>query len=77
MMEGSNMKNQTAVEWLQKQLSNKIYTSIEDYNIQSKLAFDQAKEMEKQQMIKFANDFLFHDDTDLTAEQYYNETYNK
>jgi hypothetical protein len=33
--------------------------------------------MEKEQMIKFANDFLFHDDTDLTAEQYYNETYGQ
>jgi len=72
-----NNKQVTAVEWLQKQLSNKIYTSIEDYNTQSKLAFEQAKAMEKQNMIKFANDFLFHDDTDLTAEQYYNETYGQ
>ena len=30
--------------------------------------------MEKEQMIKFANDYL-DDDADLTAEQYYNETY--
>ncbi len=30
--------------------------------------------MEKEQIIKFANDYL-DDDADLTAEQYYNETY--
>ena len=30
--------------------------------------------MEKEQMIKFANDYL-DDDADLTAEQYYNETF--
>jgi hypothetical protein len=30
--------------------------------------------MEKEQMIKFSNDYL-DDDADLTAEQYYNETY--
>jgi 7,8-dihydro-6-hydroxymethylpterin-pyrophosphokinase len=63
-------KKQTAVEWLVDELKNEegidfIPTSI----------FNQAKAMEKEQQIKFANDFLFHDNTDLTAEQYYNETY--
>jgi hypothetical protein len=36
--------------------------------------YEQAKEMEKEQIIKFANDYL-DDDADLTAEQYYNETF--
>ena len=69
-------KKQTAVEWLQKQLSNKVYTSIEDYNAQSKLKFEQAKAMEKEQMIKFANDYI-DDDEELTAEQYYNQYYKQ
>jgi hypothetical protein len=67
------MKKQTAVDWLVEQLEQH-HTKID---IKNTVVFQQAKEMEKQQMIKFANDFLFHDDTDLTAEQYYNETYEK
>jgi hypothetical protein len=71
-------KNQTAVEWLQKQLSNKIYTSIEDYNTQSKLAFDQAKAIEKQQIIDayFAGYNYEGGRTEEKAEQYYTETFN-
>jgi len=34
----------------------------------------EAKEIEKAQIIKFANDYL-DDDADLTAEQYYNKTF--
>ena len=43
----------------------------------STIQFDlikEAKAMEKEQIIKFANDYL-DDDVDLTAEQYYQETY--
>ena len=36
--------------------------------------YQQAKQMEREQMIKFANDYI-DDDEELTAEQYYNETY--
>jgi hypothetical protein len=32
--------------------------------------------MEKQQMIKFANDYI-DDDRNMNAEEYYTETYNK
>jgi len=67
------MKNQTAVDWLVEQLKERGYAG----EFPPHLLFDQAKAMEKQNMIKFANDFLFHDDTDLTAEQYYKETYGK
>jgi hypothetical protein len=67
------MKNQTAVEWLEME----IVKLEETYAIPSKIyeLCEDAKDIEKQQMIKFANDFLFHDDTDLTAEQYYKQTY--
>ena len=61
---------QTAVEWLIEQLTPSISLQqkhIDEYK-------KQAKTMEKAQMIKFANDYL-DDDADLTAEQYYNETY--
>jgi hypothetical protein len=71
------MKNKTAVEWLQKQLSNKIYTSIEDYNTQSKLAFEEAKELEKQQHQETATHFFPTSLKKEDFEQYYNETYNK
>jgi hypothetical protein len=67
------MKNQTAVNWLIEQLTPSI--SLQQKHIDE--LKEKAIEIEKQNMIKFANDFLFHDDTDLTAEQYYNETYEK
>jgi hypothetical protein len=70
------MSKQTAVEWLQKQLSNKVYTSIEDYNTQSKLAFEQAKEIEKEQL----SDAWYAGDEDGPIhdfEDYYQETYKK
>jgi hypothetical protein len=69
------MKKQTALDWLETEFV-KLEQSIGVYNKFYEL-IEQAKEMEKQQMIKFANDFLFHDDTDLTAEQYYDKIYNK
>ena len=58
----------TAIEWLLEEwpiLESQIPARI----------IDQAKQMEKEQMIKFANDYI-DDDEDLTAEEYYNETYN-
>ena len=67
------LKKQTAVEWLIEQLTPSI--SLQQKHIDE--LKEKAIEIEKQNMIKFANDFLFHDDTDLTAEQYYNETYEK
>jgi hypothetical protein len=67
------MKKQTAVEWLVEQLEQN-YTKID---IKNTVVFQQAKAMEREQMIKFANDFLFHDDTDLTAEQFHNKKYSK
>ena len=66
------MKNKTAVEWLEQE-----FIALQNYGVNELGLFEKAKEMEKQNMIKFANDFLFHDDTDLTAEQYYKEIYGK
>jgi len=70
-------KNQTAVDFLIDEIRNqiKIHGKLSAISL-SKLKM-QAKEIEKQNIIKFANDFLFHDNTDLTAEQYYNETYEQ
>jgi hypothetical protein len=62
---------QTAVEWLRQELLKR------DMDILIKDLFEQAKEMEKQQKIDFANDYGFHIcgyDYDK-AEQYYNETF--
>ena len=71
---------QTAVEWLVEQLfaDNEIFGC-------SKELLEQAKQMEKQQIVKAAQD-NFYAGQDLangykidwnSAEQYYNEEYNK
>ena len=62
-------KKQTAVDWLLNDYVHKGVITIE--------AIDQAKEMEKEQIIDFANNYGF----DVCgydyerAEQYYKETY--
>lgn len=76
---------QTAVEWLEDSFRmnfNKIFVDT-DFGLVSHL-FKQAKEMEKEQMVKFAlhlhNVDMSKTGTDILideAEQYYNETYNK
>ena len=65
-------KQQTAVEWLANELFKQL--TGEPDKISLKEVLEQAKAMEKEQMIKFVNDYL-DDDADLTAEQYYNETF--
>ena len=65
----SNNK-QTAVEFLIDKFENnhaKFINWSDEY-------FEQAKAMEKEQIIKFTNDYL-DDDADTTVEQYYNETF--
>jgi len=67
------MAQQTAVEWLLKNLKDKL--SIEQANA----IIRQAKAMEKEQIIetwKHGNLPTFLGRV-ITAEQYYNETYNK
>jgi hypothetical protein len=59
---------QTAVEWLIEQIQNEKY--IEDID------FEQAKEMEKEQIKDAWLNSLTKGDYN-SAEQYYNQTYNK
>ena len=64
---------QTAVEWLVEKLWNTDKDKFTWYAI-----LKQAKEMEKQKMIEFAQSYaVIHCMGDITkdAEQYYNETY--
>ena len=63
------MSKQTAVNWL----IDKIYFK---YVIVNRKLLDQAIEIEKQQLIDFANDFS-NDDSEETLEQFYNETFKK
>lgn len=59
----------TAVEFLEKICNDRGYHLMEEY-------FEQAKEMEKQQM-KDAYKFGIQDDYVIGAEHYYNETFKK
>jgi hypothetical protein len=60
---------ETAIEWLIDQIQQKLY--IRDNVI------EQAKEMEKQQIIDAYWEGCSNFDNDTEAEQYYNETFNK
>jgi hypothetical protein len=66
---------QTAVEWLYERLERMI-PRTELYNIDKKHYLEQAKEMEKEQIMNAYKADL-HPCSDEDAEQYYNETYNK
>jgi hypothetical protein len=68
----NNETKQTAVEWLIKELQKR------DMDVLISDLYIQAKEMEKEQMIKFTKDlyncyYMTH--PMKTPEQYYNETY--
>jgi hypothetical protein len=73
------MAQQTAVEWLEEELADNLKVIIlnNDYTLMEKL-FAKAKAMEKEQI----KDAFKHGEIPplfdiLSAEQYYNETYNK
>ena len=76
------MAQQTAVEWLQECLLTHF---SHEQIMQFEGLFQQAKAMEKEQIIKaFDNGIIAYnnqdritDDIDNDSEQYYNETYNK
>ena len=61
----------TTIEWLQAKLWENNMLTSEDLKL-----FDQAKEMEKKDII-MAYKADLHPCSDEDAEQYYNETYNK
>lgn len=70
-------ENQTAVEWLYSHLFPKQLDGFSDEEWgKIDKAFDQAKQMEKEQLLN-AYDNVFLDDNGnfLNGEQYYNETY--
>ena len=71
----------TAVEWLVKKLSYETSdgTIISHHFIINKLV-EQAKEMEKEQIIEFAENWskeILRSDRNINIEQYYNETLNQ
>jgi hypothetical protein len=59
----------TAIQWLQERYNNNINLTLEDFN--------EALEKEKEQIIyDYMNGKYYHQYEDITAEQYYNQTYN-
>jgi hypothetical protein len=64
------MSKQTAIEWLEEQCPR--IETIVAYSV-----LEQAKEMEKQQIIDAFKEGLSNWDSEWEAEQYYNETFNK
>ena len=64
---------QTAVEWFMDNIPTRFKNALLDM---CKAEIDQAKEMEKEQIIKAYNtSFLLRDKPYSTAEKYYNETF--
>jgi hypothetical protein len=73
---------QTAVEWLSKQISSSkyFYKLMEDINSRSTISqsdiIEQAKEMEKEQIINAYNiSWALRDKPYATADKYYKETF--
>jgi hypothetical protein len=67
---------QTAVEWLYERLERMVpRTAL--YGIDKREYFQQAKAMEKEQMIKAFIDGEHQQGFEGEAELYFNETYNK
>lgn len=78
-------KKQTAVEWL----IDKLEKHYVHHDLKNTVVFEQAKTMEKEQIMDAYDDGIKagygdyidvqwgRDGKELTAEQYYNETYNK
>ncbi len=74
------MVKQTAVEWLVKDLIERHLIKEDDYvKTFINKSFEQAKAMEKEQIIEAVmyGDIRGKLETYMTAEEYYNETYNK
>jgi len=70
------MAQQTAVEWLYRWYNDNQEATIKECII----AFEQAKAMEKEQIMQSYNDgksAIIHIEQNKSLETYYNETYNK
>ena len=75
------MNKQTAVEWLEQE-----FIALQNYGVNELGLFAKAKEMEKQQLINFTDDYVDNcvipnDNmaipTLMDVPQYYNQTFNK
>lgn len=64
---------QTAVEWLDRWFRDNPEATHEEGN----RALQQAKEIEKEQIIDSFNFGTINWDKDITAEQFYNQTYGR
>ena len=76
----TNNHRLTAVEWLGYELNTKLFYNISDELwIEVYKIFEQAKSMEKEQIIEaYCDGFVKGSEGDrLLSEEYYNETYNK
>jgi tartrate dehydratase alpha subunit/fumarate hydratase class I-like protein len=73
------MAQQTAVEWLSERLIRMIPTISPIYKYDIKEYVEQAKAMEKEQIMKAASTVLWNNSSNSRkeSEQYYNETFNK
>jgi cephalosporin hydroxylase len=68
-------ENQTAVEWLVEQLDNNLDIK---HSWRTRQCINQAKEMEKQQIIDaYDNGKYITSGKEFGGEQYYNKTFNK
>jgi hypothetical protein len=67
-------ENMTAVEWLIHQLNTR-QKPLDNSQIDE--LFEQAKAMEKEQIINACEHFADYPSNEQDYQQYYNETYNK
>jgi hypothetical protein len=79
-MEQTSIKKETSIDWLMAQLYKKGFIKEVDGNEPINL-MNQAKEIEKQQIVEAWNDGAYGGGQFTTtydnSEQYYNETFNK
>jgi hypothetical protein len=69
-------KQQTAIEWLWNQLPEILpFTVDTETAVKLQEAYQQAKQIEKEQIIQAILTGFSNWDTELGSEQYYNETY--
>jgi hypothetical protein len=68
------MENKTAVEWLIEQIKDDQFKKVKT-DLQWSKIFEQAKEMEKQQIMDATCFGEYINDDKEIAERYYNETY--
>ena len=69
---------QTAIEWLIDEIEKQAVGQCEEIPIWIYIFLDQAKEMEKQQIIDSYNEAYFGDKYKWKgSEEYFNQTFNK